>query len=262
MIAGRRDVQLTHGQVLSIQNIGSDVFVMRLFCPEIAKVARPGQFVHVKCGNDRDYILRRPFSIHRVTSDSAFELLIRKVGRGSGYLASAAPQSQLDMIGPLGRGFDIPEDTRKAVVVAGGLGVAPIMFLAEQLIARHIRLYSVLGAATRDELHYYMDFKRMGRDVYVATDDCSQGYGGVCSDLVPQAIEDCSPDLIYACGPNAMLAAVADFAREYKVPCQVSLESYMACGIGACLSCACETTDGPARVCLEGPVFDAAEIVW
>ncbi len=252
----------TRVQVLSVQNLGTDVFVMRCFCPEIAKRARPGQFVHVKCGDDRAYILRRPFSIHRVTSDNAFELLIRKVGKGTKYLSTVTPQSQLDMIGPLGTGFDIPEPTKKAVVVAGGLCVAPMMFLAEELIARHIRLYTVIGAQSRDELYYYMDFKRMGRDVYVATDDSSQGHGGFASDLVPRAIEDGAPDVIYACGPHEMLAAVAGCAREYRIPCQVSLEASMACGVGACLSCACETTEGPQRVCVEGPVFDADRIEW
>lgn len=256
------NISNTQAQVLSVQNITPEVFVLRLFCPDIARNAKPGQFVHVKCGDDREYILRRPFSIHRVTSDSAFELLIRKVGKGTRYLSSVAPQSQLDMIGPLGNGFDIPQDVRKAVIVAGGLGVAPTMFLAHELTARQVRIYTVLGAQTRDELLYYMDFKRMGRDVHVATDDSTQGHGGFASELVPRVIEDCSPDVIYACGPHPMLAAVAEFAREYSVSCQVSLEGYMACGIGACLSCACETSGGPARVCLEGPVFDASTVVW
>lgn len=256
------DVCQSHAQVLAQRNIRDDVFVLRLFCPEIAQVAKPGQFVHVRCGEDRDYILRRPFSIHRMVSNSAFELLIRKVGKGTRYLATAPVQSQLDMIGPLGTGFEIPDTVKKAVLVAGGLGVAPIMFLSEELASRHVRLYTVLGATTRDELHYYMEFKRMGRDVYVATDDGTQGHGGFASDLVPRAIEDCTPDVIYACGPHEMLASVADFAREYEVACQVSLEAYMACGIGACLSCAVETVHGPARVCVDGPVFDASEIAW
>lgn len=257
-----REVCQAQAQVLSVQNKGADVFVLRLFCPEIARIARPGQFVHVKCGDDRDYILRRPFSIHRVTSDSAFELLIRKVGKGTRFLSGVTPQSQLDMIGPLGNGFEISGETKKAVVVAGGLGVAPIVFLAEELISRHVRLHTILGAQTRDKLYYYMDFKRMGRDVHVATDDSSQGHGGFASELVPRVIEDCSPDVIYACGPEPMLAAVADFAGEYGVPCQVCLEAYMACGVGACLSCVCETVDGPLRVCVDGPVFDATRIVW
>ncbi len=257
-----RPVYETKAQVLSIKNLAPDVFILRLFSPQIARTALPGQFVHVRCGTDRDYLLRRPFSIHRVTSDSAFELMVKKVGKGSRYLASVSQQAHVDMLGPLGSPFRIPEGTQKALLVAGGLGVAPIMFLAEELIAHRARVYSVLGARTREQLYYYMDFKRMGRDVYIATDDCSQGHGGPASDLVPQAIEDCGPEIIYACGPNGMLRAIAEFARTYSIPCQVSLEAYMACGIGACLSCVCETREGPARVCLEGPVFDSAEMVW
>lgn len=255
-------IHQARGQVLSNTNLAQDVFVLRVFCPEIARAARPGQFVHVRCGTDREFILRRPFSVHRVTGDNAIELLVRTVGKGTRYLAGLNQQAPVDMLGPLGTPFDIPDGTNRALIVAGGMGIAPIMFLAEELIARRIRVYSVLGARTRDELFYYMDFKRMGRDVYVSTDDGSQGQCGVASDLVPQAIEDCAPDVVYACGPEPMLQAVADFARTYQVRCQVSMEALMACGIGACLSCARETVDGPVRVCVEGPVFDAADMVW
>ncbi|RJQ54144.1 MAG: dihydroorotate dehydrogenase electron transfer subunit [Actinobacteria bacterium] len=257
-----RPVYETKAQVLSVKNLGPDVFIVRLFSPEIAREALPGQFVHVRCGSDRDYILRRPFSIHRAASDSAFELMIKKVGKGTKYLAGVTPQSHLDLLGPLGTPFAVDSATKKALLVAGGLGVAPMMFLAETLVRSRARVYTVLGARTKDELYYYMEFKRMGRDVYMATDDGSQGHRGPASDLVPRAIEDCDPDVVYACGPTGMLRSVADFAATYSIPCQVSMEAYMACGIGACLSCSCQTQDGPARVCLEGPVFDATKVVW
>ena len=249
-------------RVVGREDITSDIFRLTLFAPEIARESSPGQFIHLLCGEDQSFILRRPFSIHRIGGSETIDVLVRVVGKGSQWLARREPKDQIDAIGPLGRGFDFSGDIRRAVLVAGGIGIAPMVFLAKKLFDHKIRTSAVIGAAGRTELLDVMDLKRMTRRVSVATDDGSQGHHGLVTDIVGPEIKQSDPQIVYACGPQPMLRTVANIASRYGVSCQVSLEAIMACGIGACAGCAVESADGFLNVCSDGPVFTTNDLGW
>lgn len=248
-------------EVVSIQQVADCVFVMRLFADRIARAAKPGQFVHVRCGTDREFILRRPFSLHTV-SGQAVEIMFDVRGKGTRALSRMRPHDVVDVLGPLGRGFSIPAGTRKALLVAGGMGVAPLAMLAEELAALHVRATAALGFRTRARALLVMELKRVAHSVVITTEDGSFGQRGRATDAVPQLLVQSQPDIVYACGPEAMLAEVARHLQPYDTPCEMSLERLMACGVGACLSCAVRTKDGIKRACVDGPVFRADEVVW
>lgn len=248
-------------QVISNHQVADGVFAVRLFADKIAAAAKPGQFIEVRCGSDRDFILRRPFAVHAV-SGQAIEILFDVKGKGTRALARSQPHDVFDVIGPLGRGFSLPSDVKRAVLVSGGMGIASLMMLADELGSMHVRIYFALGAKTKSQLLNIVEIKRLAREVVVATDDGSYGERGAITELVPALVHQAKPDIIYGCGPRPMLSQLARVTRPYEVPCEVSLEALMACGVGACLSCAIRTQSGVARVCAEGPVFAAEEVVW
>ncbi|MDI6891505.1 MAG: dihydroorotate dehydrogenase electron transfer subunit [Actinomycetota bacterium] len=233
---------------------------LRLSSSEIALEAEPGQFVHVLCGENRDYILRRPFSVHRVQNGS-FDLLIQVVGKGTTYLSQLESGDALDIMGPIGRGFEFTGNFEKSLLVAGGIGVAPLVFLAERLREDGKETHFLYGAATREGLVCLEDLSTVVQKVFSVTEDGSFGYEGLLTEFFGEAFQEYNPDRIFACGPEEMLRKVAE-STAGTVPCQVSLERKMACGIGACLSCVCRTREGYRRVCVDGPVFDASEIIW
>jgi dihydroorotate dehydrogenase electron transfer subunit len=237
----------------------------------IALGALPGQFVNIKVNECHELLLRRPFSIHRVNGPN-IEILYEVLGKGTQILAQKMPGEYLDIIGPLGNGFNYRiaySVQRTAILVAGGIGVAPLLFLAEQLIKRNTQ-YAIrntlvlIGAKTKKQILCEKEFQKLGCGVKIATDDGSKGFKGSVSDLLKKFLStvNCQLSTIYACGPGPMLREVAAVAKKYNIPAQVSLEEHMACGIGACLGCVVNTQDGFKRVCKEGPVFDAKEIVW
>ena len=232
--------------------------------------ARPGQFVMLRVTDRIDPLLRRPFSIHRLLSEPAaptgFELLYRVVGRGTAILAGCREGQQLEVLGPLGSSFKLPADMRRPFIVAGGIGVAPLLFLAEQIVERldnpaQGRVF--LGAVCNEALLCRDEFEALGLDLQLTTDDGSCGDQCLVTHPVELALEGQKPDAIFTCGPPAMLACVADLARRHRIPCQVSVEAVMACGIGACLGCAVPQPGQPSRylhACQDGPVFDAEDI--
>lgn len=252
----------TEAPVMTNKEMAPGYYDLRLFSPEIAMTAQPGQFVHILCDQDRGFILRRPFSIARLLSGNVFELLFQVVGKGTAILSKLQARQPVDVIGPLGCGFEISQGLSKVVLVAGGIGVAPLIFLADVLTSRGIETYILQGAATKKELLYFMDLRSTATRVLPVTEDGSLGRQGVVTDFLPAAIEKEKPQRIYACGPEQMLKKVAEVATEYKTPCQISLERRIACGLGACYSCVCQTKSGYKRVCAEGPVFNAQEIIW
>jgi len=244
--------------------------------PSLAKKAAPGQFVNIKLSDDYEPLLRRPFSIHRVTGYglgvTGIEILYEIVGRGTEALSQKKPGEPLDIIGPLGNGFNyrIPYPaSRIPILVAGGIGVAPLLFLAEKLKTYNLKLTTVLiGASTKSQILCAKEFKELGFDVKIATDDGSQGFKGKVTDLLRQILlknpmnSKQPKNSIYACGPKPMLAEISRISRQCKIPAQISLEEHLACGIGACLGCVINTVGGYQRVCKEGPVFNAEEIIW
>jgi len=249
-------------RIVAKEEIAPGIFRITLFAPAVAREAQPGQFVHVCCGEHQSYILRRPFSIHRVVGADAFDILVREVGEGTKWLASRRPKDSVDLIGPLGRGFNVDGDFSRAMIVAGGMGIAPMVFLAGKIAENKVKVYTVMGAAGRTQLLDFMDLKRLTRRIAVATEDGSQGHKGLVTDILSKEIEESGPERIFACGPAAMLRPVAGISRRFGIPCQVSLEARMACGVGACLGCAIEAREGYVKVCSDGPVFSADELGW
>lgn len=258
-------MQETWSEVLSTKKISSDTFIVTVQSPMIAGRAQPGQFVHVKCGEDKSYILRRPLSIHRVKAGT-FDLFFKVRGKGTNWLSRRRKHDLLDIIGPLGKGFGLPRKNETALLVAGGMGVAPLVFLADELVKKHAKFVFAYGAKCRDELHFYIDVKRISHRLVCATDDGSYGVAGLITEALPQIIKQEKITAVYACGPRPMLAAVSAVCDKHEINGQAALEERMACGMGACLSCVCLAKDGGVekyrRVCLDGPVFDFKDIVW
>ena len=251
--------------------------LLELIVPDSFKTARPGQFLHIRIEDSCDPLLRRPLSIHDLEEDSqkkqwvcriAYEI----VGKGTALLAEKKPLTQIDALGPLGNGFDLKklEKLQRVYLVAGGMGIAPLYFLAKKLTQRRktgsgIKTIVLIGAKTKDQLLREKAFKDLGCEVVVATDDGSKGFKGKVTDLLKETLrgeEGHEPGAICACGPKPMLAAVAGIAQHVQLPAQVSLEEFMGCGLGACLGCVIRTTSGFKRICHDGPVFDAQEIIW
>ncbi len=229
--------------------------------------AVPGQFVMLGLGSSSPRLLRRPFSIHRRVDDG-IDLLYRVVGPTTRAMAALSPGGVVDLLGPLGNGFTVPAAAGRITLAAGGIGVAPLVFLAETLVVsfRNRPVIDVfLGGRNRDDLLCRDDFKRLGLPVTVTTDDGSAGRQCLVTLPLELAAAAAAPDLICACGPPGMLRCVAQMAISRGIACQVSIETLMACGMGACLGCAVAGAQRQApylHVCKDGPVFEAQALDW
>ncbi len=257
-------------ELLVSERVSDTYFRIGFDCEEIAREARPGQFLMVRLLRPSwEHLLSRPFSFCRV-DESRIELLFNVVGRGTRSLSEAKKGEGLEILGPLGQGFSF-EGVSKAILIGGGMGIAPLPFLASELAKEQpaADVTALLGARTATSLCLQEAFVALGATVQLATDDGSAGHKGPVTDLLERKLKSASDsgDVAYACGPEAMLQTVAGVAHRHGVPCQVSVEQRMACGVGACMACACKTRDQKGnqhfkRVCLEGPVFDATELVF
>ncbi len=249
-------------EVLSNVRVAPGVGLISLAAPRCAASIRPGQFVHLRVSKRSAYLLRRPFSVHRVRED-AIEILYQVLGVGTRDLAMVkAGDTDMDIVGPLGTGWRIPESARHALIVTGGLGAAPMGMLAEELSRRGVAAVAAMGAPCAERLVARDLLDRECRATHVATDDGSAGEHGYVVALSERLLASEQFDIVYACGPEIMQSIVAEQARGAGVACQVSLERLMACGIGACLSCVVSTIEGQKRACVDGPVFDAQEVIW
>lgn len=234
--------------------------------PELGAAARPGQFVTLRFSDKSGPLLRRPFSIHGLIQDdgcfTGVDILYKKVGSFTRRLSEMSPGTSLNMLGPLGNDFEVPGSARRIWMVAGGVGVAPLVFLAQSLAEQGVDMPACsvfIGGQTQRDLVCQDRFSRLGMMVYPVTEDGSAGEKGLVTGPLERETAPRPPDLICACGPLAMLRAVAGIARKHGVACRVSLETIMACGLGACLGCAVETVGSPdayRHVCIDGPVFD------
>ncbi len=268
-------------EIIEHSAVGENVRRTVLHCPEIASTARAGQFANVAVAHGTDPLLRRPFSVHATyPSDGLFSFLYVMVGRGTALLSKMEIGQSVNVVGPLGRGFDLGDDPdAKHFVVAGGCGAAPLHFLCEAICEKWgCSGVSVLsGAQSRDAVLCETEFLSHGVDVGISTDDGSYGYHGFVTALLREKLAaqaDCRRIRVYSCGPHAMMREVAGISREFGVAsCQVSLENNMACGIGVCMGCVQKIRGAAAgdtsesewhfeRVCRDGPVFDAEDIVW
>jgi len=255
-------------KILSNKKVRGDYFKMAVCAPGIAQKAGPGQFVHLRCQNSVEPLLRRPFSFHHLSRNN-FEILYKVVGRGTNLLAKRRKGDKIDVLGPLGNGFTTTRYTlhatrSKIILAAGGMGVAPLLALAEKLADRK-KIVVLLGAKTKGSVLCAGDFKKLSVKLQIATDDGSQGYRGFVTGLLKKLLRTTNDErrtTIYACGPKAMLKEIAQISRRFRMSAYASLEEDMACGVGACLGCAVKTTAGYKRVCKDGPVFNLQEIKW
>lgn len=241
------------------EHTGSNIFLASFHSPEIAASVRPGQFINIKI-NEAEYpLLRRPFSVYRVNGDE-MTIIFDVRGIGTNILASKRVGDLIDIIGPLGSSYGLEGDYGTALLVAGGLGVAPLPMVARGLAGSGRRIVVFLGAGTRERIVTSFFDKP-----HVATDDGSSGFRGTVVDLLRSHLqtEGFPRPKIFACGPNPMLAALSRLAEEQEIPCEISLESPMACGVGLCQGCPVELVDDEGKyalICREGPVFDSRRV--
>lgn len=250
--------------------LGPKLHIMVLEAPSISAKVAPGQFVHAKLPGMEAHILRRPFSVYAASSArNTIEILYQVVGSGSAHMTTLKAGETINLMGPIGSSWSPPQNTKRALLVAGGVGAAPLFMLAEVLAAGGAMVDVVLGAQTKTALVCHSRYEDLltnrvisGSSLRCATDDGSFGHAGFCTELVENALAENSYDYAAVCGPEPMMKIVSSRLIEASVPCEISLEKRMACGIGACLSCVVETTDGMKRACVDGPVFDARKVVF
>ena len=261
--------------VITNTRLSDDYSVLALEAPEIAGLARPGQFLMVKATHSADPLLRRPFSIFEILRDKSgapigVSLLNKRIGTATRLLYDVEPGAHVACLGPLGRPFEPVDAPSQAWMVAGGVGLAPFLTLAEALAARGTPATLFYGARRASELYYVDAFERLGVTTVLSTEDGSRGMKGYVTAPLEQAFSALQPDeavRLYVCGPTPMMRAVSAIARANNQPCDVSLEQVMGCGLGGCYSCVVLTRQPGAaphfvRSCLDGPVFDADRIVW
>jgi dihydroorotate dehydrogenase electron transfer subunit len=226
----------------------------------LASMSQPGQFVNIRVNDQYDPLLRRPISIYDIDRQAGkMNLLYKVVGKGTGILSALDREDVIDVMGPLGNGFTLPEKPLRAVLVGGGVGIAPLVYLARVLQERQCPVQVLYGANCREQLAAVARLEELAIDYKLATVDGSIGYKGLVTELLPQPAQgQAAVAALYTCGPEPMMKAVTRYARENKIWGEVSLEAHMACGVGACLGCACKLDSretGYAKVCKDGPVF-------
>ena len=252
------------------EQIGKDILRMEFRSAPLASLAKPGHFLMIHLGRrTKDPLLRRPFSIHGILDEHRVQVLYRIVGTGTSLLSTLKQGDSISAIGPLGNSFPLPAQGEEAVLVAGGMGIAPLYFLAQALQGNQGPTTVVLlGFSTSEEVVCSDELKNLGVHLFLATEDGSQGSKGLVTDLLDQHLSHgmIAKPIIYACGPTPMLKKVAEQAATSHLRCSVSLEGYMACGLGICLGCAVKASHNPAKVyhyvCQDGPVFPAETIDW
>jgi dihydroorotate dehydrogenase electron transfer subunit len=255
-----------NAKVLANSPVASGYCNMALQCGRPFGEAQPGQFVMLSVGSGATPLLRRPFSIHRMIPETSgsviLEILYKVVGEGTNAMANTLEGATMNILGPLGKGFAIRENYRRIYLAAGGIGAAPMVFLLETLRQKgaQCQCHVFLGGQTRGDLLCRGTFERLADKVYYTTDDGSEGAQCFLTSPLEEETRRNPPDVIMACGPMDMLKCVAGIADRVNVACQLSIESAMACGMGACLGCAVQAAGNVGRyhhVCKDGPVFEA-----
>lgn len=264
------------GKIIFNRKLFAEYYLMRLKVPAYFQESLPGQFVMLRVPGKDFPFLGRPFSIYSVyadQNDTVIEILYRVVGKGTALFSGMKMNEEVSVLGPLGLGFDIFEDRKNIILIAGGIGVAPISFLAEHYRRlspdKNPKISCYLGAETGDKLIGLERLEKVCSEVKVSTDDGSSGHHGLITELFDKDLISCGNDntFIYVCGPHQMMKSLAHILERHPCGCQVSLEERMACGIGTCLGCAVVTKSDNgqnqfSRACKEGPVFDIKSIDW
>lgn len=245
--------------VISNSKLMSTAHLIELEAPSIMKVCKPGQFIMVRCGDE--FVLRRPFSIHRTGNSDSLSILFNIVGRGTSWLEQIKEGEKLDVLGPLGNGFTVNYGTESSLLVAGGIGIAPLLYLANELLTANKSVTLVVGASGGDCL-YPVELLPKGAHIVIATEDGSIGQKGMVTDLLSDYENQIQQ--VFACGPLAMYKTMFSCMNSAGLNSltQVSLEVRMGCGVGACYGCSIKTRNGMKSVCKDGPVFFLDEIIW
>jgi dihydroorotate dehydrogenase electron transfer subunit len=258
-------------EVLGVKRWGA-YHSITLVAPEIADDARPGQFVEIAVPSGREFLLRRPFSIHQASRKGGWagtlEIALVPVGPGTRWLTDIEAHDFLDVVGPLGRPFPYPTQPNSCLLIGGGYGAAPLYFLAQELRSRGKRVDMIIGARDQERVFKAVEAKRLSVQVTITTEDGSLGERGRVTDVLPGMVTRCDTEVVYACGPNPMLRAVAEYCSEQGLPTQVAVEELMACGMGVCWTCVVPVIrrDGTGwdylLACVDGPVFSGSRVWW
>lgn len=263
--------------ILSNQEISPDYYRMKILAPGISELAQAGQFIMLRPQAIDEPLLRRPFGIFQTGTlpsdcdglpDKEFvEILYKVVGRGTAIMQELHEGDRVELLGPLGRGFDLADEGREQILVGGGIGLVPLYMLASELVKKNkVRL--LIGGRSRKDVLMVTEFERLGVETYVSTDDGTLGEEGPVTRVLERKLSKFPDAAVYACGPMPMLEAVSLICHSHQAPLQVSLEAFMACGVGACLGCvvkgAGHSEEKPHYLCTckEGPVFRAEELDW
>jgi dihydroorotate dehydrogenase electron transfer subunit len=266
------------GEILGHKKYGEKYHSLTIVAPEVGELARPGQFINIRLPEDSSHVLRRPFSVYRMHKRggwaSTIEIVFDIRGAGTAHLSSLRSHSIVDLIGPAGRGFILPKRRAHCLLVGGGIGAAPLFFLADELRNEGHRVDFILGARSSGLLLNPIDVRRLASVYKITTDDGSAGDKGLVTDALVDTMEKCDTEVVYACGPHPMLSAVAGVCIERDIPIQVAVEELMGCGYGVCMTCVMPLRRAPkknespedavtyARTCTEGPVFNGALVIW
>ncbi|HSR69865.1 MAG TPA: dihydroorotate dehydrogenase electron transfer subunit, partial [Acidobacteriota bacterium] len=257
--------------VVGAEGYGNENYLLAVEAPEMAGECRPGQFVMAAEESGALYpspLLKRALAVYSRRwqgRDGVLTLLLKVMGDGTRRLASLRAGDRVSLVGPLGNGFSLDEAAgRESFLVAGGIGIASFLLLAEELAARGERAVLVYGARSASDLIGIDDFERLGMPVYVSTDDGSRGIRGLVTGALDRAFREQAPrsPLILTCGPTPMMKAVAGWSGQLGLPCRISVENRMACGFGVCLGCTVKTQQGYRLACTHGPVFEAESFVF
>ncbi|HHU68821.1 MAG TPA: dihydroorotate dehydrogenase electron transfer subunit [Thermoanaerobacterales bacterium] len=259
----------TSATVISNKKIIPEHYKMEIYSPQTASSAKPGQFIHIKTSRTTSPLLRRPISIYmRDKKRGIISILYKTVGTGTSLLTEYKPEDTIDIMGPLGNGFPLGDEQNRIALAGGGVGIAPLVFLALEASQLKKQVIFIQGAQCKTTLIETRELKDAGCIVETATDDGSAGFHGFPTELLKKYLEKERIDTVYSCGPTPMLKTIKKISLENKIQTYISLEQKMGCGIGACLGCACRVLVNESqgstykRVCADGPIFPAEVVVF
>jgi dihydroorotate dehydrogenase electron transfer subunit len=240
--------------------LNNDFFILELKGNDYLPILKPGQFVQAKVEDSPETFLRRPLSIHDVDIEkNIIKILIQVAGKGTEKLSNLKPGEILNLIYPLGNSFSLPAENAHILLIGGGCGVAPLLFLGKYLKSKGYSPEILLGFKNSDRIIEFDEYKRIG-PVYLTTEDGSKGEKGFVTDH--PVLKEHHFDHICCCGPESMMKAVAGYCLNNDIICEVSLENLMACGFGVCLCCVVNTVDGNVCTCIDGPIFNINKLKW
>lgn len=252
---------LENCKILENKKIGFNYYLMKIKCDKSSNSLKAGQFYMLKLKNEAR-ILRRPISVHYVDREkNVLEFYYEVKGGGTKEISTLSKDDMIDVQGPLGRGFSTDMKEKNCLLVGGGMGLAPLKLLIEELKLGQNKIILVAGARDKEALNIMENFNLENVEVYITTDDGSLGEKGNVLPVVSKLLEEKNIDIVQTCGPSKMMMSVANIVEKKEVLCEVSLEERMACGVKACVGCSIKTVEGMKKVCHDGPVFDSKIIL-